>query len=344
MNTESGDAVRPLNILCSSTRQWNPGDEWIALGIRRLFRTLYAERVVNWILYDRSPDCFLEPWGKSRRRPDLLGNSYQPGEELPAVDLVVMAGTPEWLGPHVEPLARIRHTSAAPVFYLGIDYPSTELPCSPDDLRMLSGALIVTRGGTARRALQALGIQAHMLPCPALFAAPLEYPARALKSIGIVLQSDRVQNQAVSAGLKARMLGMLPLLQPRFSVKIVCNYIDEYLEFRSSLDCPVCYSYDSGEYFRLLSDCDLVISTRLHSALIANSLLKPAVLTNTEPRVCSAAELCPYIFVREPEDVPGFLEHFEPDPAARNLFNWKRNQEAQYLEILRGALQEHGLY
>jgi hypothetical protein len=300
--------------------------------------------VVNWILYDRSPDCFLEPWVKSRRKPHLLGNSYQPGEELPAVDLVVMAGTPEWLGPHVEALARIRHTSAAPVFYLGIDYPTTELPCSPDDIRMLSGALIVTRGGIARRALQALGIQAHMLPCPALFAAPFEYPARALKSIGIVLQSDRVPNQAVSAAIKARMLGMLPLLQPRFSVKIICNYIDEYLEFSSSLDCPVCYSYDSGDYFRLLSDCDMVISTRLHSALIANSLLKPAIMTNAGPRVYSAAELCPYIFVREPEDVPAFLEHFEPDPVTRNLFNWKRNQEAQYLEILRGALQEHGLY
>src|ERR1017187_1969175 len=146
--------VRPLNILCSSTRQWNPGDEWIALGIRRLFRTLYPERVVNWILYDRSPDCFLEPWAASARRPHLLGNSYQPGEELPAVDLVVIAGTPEWLGPQLEPLARIRHTSGAPVFYLGIDYPSTELPCSPGDLRMLSGALLVTRGGLATQALQ----------------------------------------------------------------------------------------------------------------------------------------------------------------------------------------------
>jgi hypothetical protein len=300
--------------------------------------------VVNWILYDRSPDCFLEPWAASARRPHLLGNSYQPGEELPAVDLVVIAGTPEWLGPHLEPLARIRHTSGAPVFYLGIDYPSTELPCSPGDLRMLSGALIVTRGGLATQALQTLGIQAHMLPCPALFAAPFEYPARALKSIGIVLQSDRVANQAVSAGLKARMLGMLAVLQPRYSVKIICNYIDEYLEFSPRIDGPVCYSYDAGEYFGLLADCDMVISTRLHSALIANSLLKPAIMTNAEPRVCSAVELCPYIFVREPEDVPGFLEHFEPDPVARNLFNWKRNQEAQYLEILRGALQEHGLY
>ena len=87
-----------------------------------------------------------------------------------------------------------------------------------------------------------------------------------------------------------------------------------------------------------------MISTRLHSALIANSLLKPAILTNSGARATSAVEHCPYIFVREPEDVPSFLERFELDPAARKLFNWKRTQEAQYLEILRDALQQHGLY
>ncbi len=336
--------MRPLNILCSSTSQWNPGDEWIALGIRRLFRTLYPTRVVNWLLYDRSPDCFLEPWVASARRPHLLGNSYQPAEELPTVDLVVIAGTPEWRGPHLEPLTRIGHTSTAPFFYLGIDYPSTEVPLSPDDVAMLSRALIVTRGCNAKEALQAIGIHAHMLPCPALFSASFEYPARALRSIGIVLQSDRITNQSIPAGLKARMLGMLSVLLPRFSVKVVCNYVDEYLEFSSILDCPVCYSYDSDEYFRLLSDCDMVISTRLHSALVANSLLKPAIMTNSEPRVTSAVNMCPYILVREPEDVPALLEHFELDPVARSLFNWKRNQETQYLELLRGALQGHGLY
>jgi hypothetical protein len=281
---------------------------------------------------------------QAARKPHLLGNSYQPGDALPPLDLVVMAGTAEWPGPHPEPLACILHTSTAPVFYLGVDYPSTELPPSSHDLQALSKSLIVARGGNGRQRLDALGIQAHMLPCPSLFSAPLEYPARALKSIGIVLQSDRVVNQAISTELKARMLNMLPALQSRFSVKIVCNYIDEYLEFRSTIDCPVCYSYDSGDYFRLLSDCDMVISTRFDGALIANSLLKPAIMTNAEPRVGSAVELCPYIFMREPEDVPGFLERFEPDPAARNLVNWKRSQEAQYLEILRGALEEHGLY
>lgn len=336
--------MRPLNVLCSSTRQWNPGDEWIALGIRRLFHALYPERGVNWILYDRSPDCFQQPWDAPARRAPLLGNSYQPGEKLPDLDLLVIAGTPEWLGPHMEPITRIRHTSAAPAFYLGIDYPSSELPCGPDDLRMLSQALIVTRGTIAQQALEALGIRAHSLPCPALFSAACEYPARTLKRIGFVLQNDRVTNQSVSTELKSRMLALVPLLQQRFSVKIICNYIDEFLEFSSAGGGAVCYSYDSADYFRFLSDCDLVISTRLHSALIANSLLKPAIITNSGPRVTSAVELCPYIFTCKPEDVPGFLERFEPDPVTRNLFNWKRTQESQYLEILQGALQAHGLY
>jgi len=336
--------LRPLQILCASTRQWNPGDEWIARGVRHLFRTIYPDRAPSWMLYDRSPDCFLEPWAASARRPHLLGNSYQPAGELPAVDLVIVAGTPEWLGPHLQPLARAAHSSAAPVFYLGIDYPTTELPCTPEDLGMLAGALIVTRGRIATEALQARGFPARVMPCPALFSAPIEYPARALKTHAVVLQSDRVPNQSVTAELKARMIGILPALQSRYRVKVVCNYIDEYLEFSAALDCPVHYSYDADDYYGILSDCDLVISTRLHSALIANSLLKPAILTNSEPRAASAAEVCPHIYIREPEDVSTFLDRFEPDPAVRSLLNWKRTQEAHYLELLRNALQAHGLY
>ena len=335
--------MRPLQILCCSTRQWNPGDEWITRGVRRLFSTLYPGRLLNWMLYDRSPDCFLDPWAAPDRRPHQLANSFQPGEELPDVDLIVIAGTPEWLGPHLEPLARIRRTSP-PVFYLGVDYPSPQLPCTPDDLRMLSEALIVTRGRMATQALRDLGFEVNILPCPALFSAPFEHPARALKRIAVVLQSDKVTNQSVCTSLKARMLHLLPILQSRFSVKVVCNYIDEFFEFSASLNCPVCYSYDADEYYGLLSDCDMVISTRLHSALIANSMLKPAIMTNNSPRVTSAVDVCPYIFVREPEDVPAFLEQFEPDPIVRNLINWKRDQESQYLGLLREALQKHGLY
>ena len=337
-------ALNPLRILCSSTRQWNPGDEWIALGIRRLFHTLYPGRILNWILYDRSPDCFEKPWSAPDRKPLLLGNSYQPGEQLPPVDLLVVAGTPEWLGPHLEPLARIRPTSAAPVFYLGIDYPSAELPLSPFDRKMLSQSLVVARGPMARQALEGLGIQAHLLPCPALFSAFIEYPARTLRRIGLVLQSDRVANQSVSLELKSRMLTLVSQLRERYFVKVICNYIDEFFDFSATAECPVCYSYDSNDYFAYLADCDLVISTRLHSAIIANSLLKPAILTNAEPRATSAVELLPYVIVCEPEAVPGTLEQFDIDPAVRNLFNWKRAQETRYLDLLRGALQEHGLY
>lgn len=335
--------MTPLTILCASTRQWNPGDEWIARGIRRLFRTLYPDRPVNWILYDRSPDCFLEAWQSGARRAPLAGNSLQPGAALPKLDLIVIAGTPEWHGPHLEPLARIRDTSPAPVFYLGIDFPTGDLGCTPEDLKMLSGAFIVTRGGIGSRALRELGFETQMLPCPALFAASCEYPARQLHKLAIVLQSDRVANQSISPELKARMLKMVAALPSRFTLKIVCNYLDEFLEYSAALPYPVCYSYDSGEYFDFLGDCDVVISTRLHSALIANSLLKPAIVTNPGARIASALETCPYIFLREPEQVPEVLDRFEVDATVRNLFNWKRSQEAQYLDLLRSALKAHGL-
>ncbi len=336
--------MKPLQILCSSTRQWNPGDEWIAAGIRRLFRGLYPDRILNWVLYDRNPDCFVEAWRSPERRHNLQANSLQPAAALPPVDLIVIAGTPEWLGPHIEPLAALRETSKAPVFYLGIDYPSTNLPLSPNDWRMLDQAFIVTRGPIAAQALRAAGLEPHTMPCPALFSAPVEYPSRTLKTFGVVLQSDCPGPQAISTDLKSRMLRLLPLLAARGPVKVVCNYIQEFFEFSSTLEFPVSYSYDAGDYYSLLSDCDMVITTRLHSALIANSLLKPAIVTNRAPRLASAADLCPHISLLEPEAVPGFLDSFDAETEGKNLLNWKRRQEADYLELLRSALHAHGLH
>ena len=44
---------RPLRILFSSTRGWNPGDQFILMGIRRLLDALGIDYVP--ILYNRHP-------------------------------------------------------------------------------------------------------------------------------------------------------------------------------------------------------------------------------------------------------------------------------------------------
>ncbi|MEJ7712218.1 MAG: hypothetical protein WKF84_20740 [Pyrinomonadaceae bacterium] len=45
--------MRPLNILFSTTRQWNSGDEFILFGVRQLLHDLGLQ--YNAIIYNRHP-------------------------------------------------------------------------------------------------------------------------------------------------------------------------------------------------------------------------------------------------------------------------------------------------
>ena len=43
------------NILISTTRQWNPGDEFIMMGALCILKNLYGD-ILNPIIYNRNPD------------------------------------------------------------------------------------------------------------------------------------------------------------------------------------------------------------------------------------------------------------------------------------------------
>jgi hypothetical protein len=327
-------------MLITSTRQWNPGDEWIAAGIRRVLADTTG-RHINWVLYDRSPDNFESPWTAQTRR-DLLGNSWSPPRDC-FFDAVVVAGTPAWAGPHLRPVVECFVQGSTPVLFLGIGHISECIELTGDELTVLKRSFVVTRDPLAMRALAAHGIEATLAVCPSLFSAPFEAPARRLRKIAVVMQNDAVINQAIPSGLKREMFDLVRILAHSYEVAVICNYIDEYCEFRERAGVPVFYTYDSAQYFEIMADFDIVISTRLHSAFLANSLLKPAVVTHDSPRVTAALEQCPYTRQCVPQDVPAMLASLDVDAEVRLLLNWKRDMKAHYTGLVAGALRSYGL-
>ncbi len=43
------------NVLISTTRQWNPGDEFIMLGCLNILKEIYGDNI-NPIIFNRNPD------------------------------------------------------------------------------------------------------------------------------------------------------------------------------------------------------------------------------------------------------------------------------------------------
>ena len=78
-----------MNILFSTTRQWNPGDEIILHGVLNLMKATVGE--FNPIIWNRHPS--INPNNMN------LDNSFSVlRHDLSAIDYVVIAGSPEWLG------------------------------------------------------------------------------------------------------------------------------------------------------------------------------------------------------------------------------------------------------
>jgi hypothetical protein len=326
----------PVNILASSSRQWNPGDEFILFGIRNLFEALFPGRKLNWVLYDRNPDLFKEGFRNPIHKDALWTNAWIHGQPA-GLDLAVVAGTPEWTGLPMVAFYHLVREGRLPLILLGAGYIDKPIMFSEPEKHCFRNQLkiAVVRDANAQRALEQIGVTARRLPCPALFASPEEPPRPGGKRIGFILQNDAVVNQSVSTELMHASLALIKQLSTAgFNVEAVCHYVDEFRKFSGHVK-PIRYSYDARDYLDILAEYDLVITTRLHGAILANSLGRPSILLNQGDSRCeSAAALFPFIKLGRPDTLLGNAAELMADFQSEALHTWKTQVKADYLTML----------
>jgi hypothetical protein len=330
-----------MNVLVSSTRQWNPGDEIILMGVRNLFEEALGPEGINWVLYDRNPDLFVDGFSTPQRRGVIWGNSYH-HDSPECFDMALVAGTPEWMGRPLEGFYSTVKKGNLPLFVLGVGYIDAPIVFSEDELFCFQNVLklATVRDEYASRALNEISIRHEILPCPALFASTVESTPRAVKKIGFIIQTNKTDNQKVTEELSYACAHTVNQLRKKgFDVDVVCHYIDEFVEFAKVL-APVRYSYDSRDYISIIGSYDLVLSTRLHGAILANSLGKPAIMLNSDDSRCTGAALqFPFIYASTPESIINDVMAFDPKNAEQ-LVQWKTGIKDRYLSLLSEALSQ----
>lgn len=246
-----------MNILISSTLTWNPGDEFIRMGVKKLIGKHHT-----YVVWNRNPDVM-------SLRGRALSNSAWNNIDVSLFDLVVFAGTPQWLDPSSAYLYRelIRHPQV-PAMLLGVGCgENANFTFSPDEHAVLARdtTLITTRGpACTNRINELLGEEkATTWLCPAAFCR-LQPPSSERAERLIILQSDSVQWQRISRGLVEKML---PLAT---NADLLCLYIDEWKRFRSAGLNPI-FCDSPADYLDVMSQYRQVISTRLHGAIAALS-------------------------------------------------------------------------
>ena len=127
-----------MNIVFSTTRQWNPGDEFILLGTINLLQEYFEQQkdkgiknnfYFNPIIYNRNPQI-----RRARKRDfikmidNFLGkdfiekfrdNSVKDRKPMDYTDLVVFAGSPDWIGRRLKKLYTEILNNKIPTIFLG---------------------------------------------------------------------------------------------------------------------------------------------------------------------------------------------------------------------------------
>lgn len=290
-----------MNIVFSTTRQWNPGDEFILMGCINLLKAQLGE--FNPIIYNRNPQI-----RRARRRDfvkmidNLLGrdfiekffdNSVKDRLPMDYADMVVFAGSPEWRGLRMKKLYASINEYNLPTTFLGLGtsgkFSFDEKNFTQDEIRVFKNAKLITcRDQDTKDSLT--GLPVNHIPCPALFSSPFENPVREVKRIGLIYgTSSAVACNNVSKETHQFLMKIynhiLEKYGKKYEIEFVAHYIDELSPFKQDFpNQTIRYSFDSKDYLDIFGRYDLVIGHRVHGIGISASQGIPGIMVAHDAR------------------------------------------------------------
>ena len=115
-----------MNILISTTTNWNVGDDFIRMGVQHLLDEVYPD--ANYIHYDRNPNNFVSFPDNQKPKKYQLGNIMTGTIDWSSIDLVVLAGSPEFLHEPLHPIysGLVSHPNI-PLWAIGVGYTYPQL-------------------------------------------------------------------------------------------------------------------------------------------------------------------------------------------------------------------------
>jgi hypothetical protein len=291
--------MKRMNIVFSTTRQWNPGDEIIRSGIRRVLDDVVGLNY-NAIIFNRNPDVRLGFAGAEGHNcsKGFFDNSLKPIHDADFVDLVIFAGTPEWCDVRNYDLYRHVLRWNIPVLILGAGGGANLY--SEEYRRVIERAKLLTvREDDTLVAATRAGFPALAFPCPSLLAAPNEKQVQvsSVSHVGLIYQSSR-QDSVFWGSLRQEahdfQMRVFNALIERYAsglkFSIVVHYIDEVaLAQKAFPDLDVHYSYEPHDYYGIYGKFDVVIGPRVHGIGTAASVGVPGIAISHDQRGLTCA-------------------------------------------------------
>jgi Polysaccharide pyruvyl transferase len=331
-----------LNLLYSTTRQWNVGDEFICAGVKNLIKLVRAKS--NFVIYNRNPlitprrwTDFL-PWIRKNRPHDNSWHFQHKG----IIDAVIFAGSPEWRGGRrVGPLLSWIIKNNLPALFLGIgSHAPFKLHGPIRKIMTVQPRLVTCRDQMTHESIGRC-TTSHLLPCPSIYALGLPMadprPIKTVNKIAFLLQASNTRSQSVPIHVQAWMRTQYFELASRYDVQCIGHFIDD-LALAKEWGVPVRYSGDSSDYPDFIKDCDLVISPRVHGCGLASALGIPSIAIQHDGRA-ETAERLGAVVVQPGTSLLECVQNTPWDSQARQLHRIKTEALPIYKKLLLEAFQ-----
>jgi len=281
------------NILYSTTRQWNVGDEFIHKGIKNVIEEIYGKPRTSTI-HNRNPQVksYFNFFTRKIKYTngylshlDMLfnifhyDNSWKDGDDVINYDMVVFAGSPEWFGGRLKELYKKLRGYDGKIYMLGIGLPNRKIKLSSNEIEVMKRAKITVRNAKLKDILDDYGIKSEYITCPAILSSSRSKEVNEIKKIGLGYSTYRTyKNHAVDKEFNEKLIQSYKYLSERKCCSVICHYIDEYNEACKLFGNEnVEYSYDVEDYFQIYNRFDLVVSPRVHGCGISSSLGIPNI-------------------------------------------------------------------
>lgn len=163
-----------MNILISTTTNHNCGDDFIRIGVKNILKHIFST-TPNYIHYDRNPNNMVKWPDDQNMKYNLHGTFMNSPIDWKKIDLVVLAGSPEFLHHPLAPIYEglVDHPEI-PLWAIGVGYsePKFVLPITEAELIVLTrdSTLLISRQTELELRLMSMMPKFfYTLPCPALF-------------------------------------------------------------------------------------------------------------------------------------------------------------------------------
>lgn len=329
-----------MNLLYSTTRQWNVGDEFICSGVKNLVNALIPESAC--IIYNRNPLTTPQrwtdrlPWVRKHRPNDNSWHFQYEG----VIDAVIFAGSPEWRGGRrVGPLLDWIIRNQLPSIFLGLGSGGPFKLHGPIEQIMKRQTRLITSRDRITHESVSQRATSHLLPCPSIYAlglpSPRPSPVGSIKKIALILQASVTRWQSVPRHLQSWMREQYQHLSRKYDVHCVGHFIDD-LALAKEWGVPIRYSGDSSDYAKFLEDCDLVVSPRVHGCGLASAMGKPSIVIQHDGRA-ETAERMGALMVQSGTNLLELVEKIDWNFRAQSIHQIRTEALPVYLDLLEKA-------